>query len=137
MELNWVVFAAAALSLLAYFYFKNSDELSRARPVILLCSLVAPAIMLYKYIDFKSGAQDGLQGLNQLSQMFEFKSNAGENFQMPDIGFHIKFGGIGTILGFVLTLIDGFFLGDTEISKPPRKAVVSYYQEADKVKEKI
>jgi apolipoprotein N-acyltransferase len=52
-----VVFAAAALSLLAFFYFKNTDELPRAKPIVILCSLVALAILIYRYFGFKSGAK--------------------------------------------------------------------------------
>jgi hypothetical protein len=134
----WVVFGAAALCLLAYFYFKNSDEVERAKPIVILSSLVALGIILYKYFDFKSGAQTGLQGLSQLSQMPNFQSSFGDQASMPDIGFHVKYGGIGTIVGFVLSLLGGLTLGSSgggggRISgRPSKKAVISYYQEPGK-----
>ncbi|NLI16991.1 MAG: hypothetical protein GX409_11960 [candidate division Zixibacteria bacterium] len=132
----WVVFAAAALCFLAFFYFKNSDEVERARPIIILGSLVGLGILLYKYFDFKSGAQTGLQGLSQLSQMQGFQSQFGAQAQLPQMGFHIKYGGIGTIIGFVLLLLGGLTLGGGGTGRgsgrPSRKAVISYYQEPGK-----
>jgi len=128
----WVVFAAAALILLAYFYFRNSDELAKARPVILLCSLVALAILSYKYMDFKSGTKNGIAGLNQISQMAEMQQpENGQNMQIPEIGINIKIGGYGTIFGFVLALIGGFLLGNNNDSRPSKRAIISYYQAAE------
>jgi hypothetical protein len=136
----WVVFGAAALCLLAFFYFKNSDEVERAKPIVILGSLVGLGILLYKYFDFKSGAQTGLQGLSQLSQMSEFQSQFGGQTQLPDMGFHIKYGGIGTIIGLALALLGGLTLGSggggRASGRPSRKAVVSYYQEPGKEEEK-
>lgn len=136
----WVVFGAALLCLLAFFYFKNSGEVERAKPVVILGALVGLGILLYKYFDFKSGAQTGMQGLSQLSQMPNFQSTFGQQ-QMPDIGFHIKYGGIGTIVGLALSLLGGFMLGSGDgggrgAGKPARKAVISYYQEPGKEEEK-
>ncbi len=128
----WVVFAAAVLILLAYFYFRNSDELAKARPVVLLCSLTALAILSYKYLDFKSGAQDGIAGLNQLSQMAGMQQfENGQEMQIPEVGIKIKIGGYGTIVGFVLALVGGFMLGGGDDSRPTKKAIISYYQTAD------
>jgi hypothetical protein len=136
----WVVFGAAALCLLAFYYFRNSDEVERARPIVILGSLVALGILIYKYFDFKSGAQDGLQGLSQLSQMPNFQSSPGEQMNIPDIGFNIKYGGIGTIVGFVLTLLGGLTLGSggggRVSGRPSKKAVISYYQEPGTQKDK-
>jgi hypothetical protein len=137
----WVVFGAAALCLLAFFYFKNNEEVERAKPVVILCSLVALGIILYKYFDFKSGAQTGLQGLSQLSQMPNFQGTFGDQANMPEIGIHIKYGGIGTIVGFVLSLLGGLTLGSSGggggiSGRPARKAVISYYQEPGKEEEK-
>jgi hypothetical protein len=51
----WVVFVAALLSLLAFYYFRNYDELDRAKPVVVLSGLTAIAIMVYKFFNYKSG----------------------------------------------------------------------------------
>jgi amino acid transporter len=133
----WVVCGAAVLSLLAYFYFKNSSELGRAKPVVILSALMAMTILIYKYFDFKSGTQNGLEGLSQLSQMPNFQSNSGEPMKIPEMAFSLRFGGYGTIVGFMMTLIGGFFLEDQETSRPARKVVISYYQEAGNRQEKV
>lgn len=128
----WVVFAAAAIILLAYFYFRNQDELNKARPIILLCSLVALALLFYKYMDFKSGAQQGIAGLNQISQMAgNQQAGADPNMQMPEIGISLKFGGYGTIAGFLIALVGAFMLGSEGDSKAAKRAIISYYQTAD------
>jgi hypothetical protein len=69
--------------------------------------------------------------------MPNFQSNSGEPMKIPEMAFSLRFGGYGTIVGFMMTLIGGFFLEDQETSRPARKVVISYYQEAGNRQEKV
>jgi hypothetical protein len=132
----WVVFVAALLSLLAFYYFRNYDELDRAKPVVVLSALVAIAIMVYKYFNYKSGAGCCQGGVDQLSNIPAMKSLLGENANIPEFGYNIKFGAYGTAAGFLLSLIGGHFLDRQQVSNKPTKAVISYYSESSEKKDK-
>jgi hypothetical protein len=68
--------------------------------------------------------------------MSDFKSNSGEQFKIPDLAFNIKFGGIGTIVGFLMAPVGSFLLDGQGFFRPTQKAVISYYQETESKREK-
>ncbi|NLI16992.1 MAG: hypothetical protein GX409_11965 [candidate division Zixibacteria bacterium] len=126
----WVVFVAALLSLLAFYYFRNYDELDRAKPVVVLSGLTAIAIMVYKFFNYKSGVGCCQGGVEQLGEIPAMRQLLGNSTGFPNFGFSIKFGAYGTFAGFLLALIGAHFLDRQRISKKPPKAVISYYSES-------
>jgi hypothetical protein len=131
----WVVFVAALLSLLAYYYFRNNDELDRAKPVVVLSALVALAIIVYRYFNYKSGincCQGGAEQLGAIPAIHELMGNA----DIPEFGFSFQFGAYGTVIGFITSLVGSYFLDKEEIIEKPPKAVISYYSESSEKKEK-
>lgn len=132
----WVVFVAALLNLLAFYYFRNYDELDRAKPVVVLSALVAIAIMVYRYFNYQSGAGCCQGGVDQLGNIPAMKQLMGNNADFPDFGFNIKYGAYGTISGFLLSLIGGHFLDKQQVSEKPARAVISYYSESSDKKDK-
>lgn len=131
----WVVFVAALLSLLAFYYFRNYDELDRAKPVIILSALVALAIIIYRYFNYKSGMNCFQGGAGQLSEIPALKGFLGDSTQIPEFGFKIEFGAYGTLIGFLISLIGSHFLDKQDLSEKPTKAVISYYSEANETKD--
>lgn len=89
----WLVFVAALAILLIFFIFYNRQELVKAKPLIILSSLIALGVILFQYIKFAAGENT------------EFG-----RVKPEDIGLSIQFGGIGTLIGFILSLIGSFFL---------------------------
>jgi hypothetical protein len=132
----WVVFVAALLSLLAFYYFKNYDELDRAKPVVILSALVAIAIIVYRYFNYKSGINCCQGGAEQLANIPVFKEFLGEKADIPEFGFSFQFGAYGTIIGFLISLAGSHFLDRQEIDEKPPKAVISYYSESGGKKDK-
>ncbi len=82
----WVVFIAALVIIAAVFFFKQQKQIEKARPIVAVSSLVALAMLLYEYIKMTN---------DEFAQFIKFE---------------IKFGSIGTLIGFVLALIGTPFL---------------------------
>jgi hypothetical protein len=78
-----VVFAAAALCFLAFFYFKNSDEVERARPIIILGSLVGLGILLYKYFDSNRGRKPDYRDYPSCRRCRDFNRNSARRHNCP------------------------------------------------------
>ena len=89
----WLVFIAALVIFISFFYSKNSGKLKALKPIAFWGSIGALVIILIKYIDFKNGIHTELGDLRP-----------------EDIGFTIEYGGYGTLLGFVLSLIGSSYL---------------------------
>lgn len=132
----WVVFVAAVLSLLAFYYFRNYDELDRAKPVVILSALVAIAIMVNKYFNYKSGMGCCQGGMEQLGNIPAMKEILGESTDIPNFDYNVKFGAYGTALGFLISLIGSNFLDKQGSTEKPNKAVISYYSESSEKKDK-
>ncbi len=96
----WVVFAAAIFIVLIFFVFQTRKELAKSKPFILIASLAALVIILIQYIRFSSG------------ELTEFG-----RIRPQDIGLTIQFGGIGTVIGFILSFIGSFFLNKKNTNK--------------------
>ncbi len=86
----WLIFVSSLVSLLAYLFFKSQKKLSKAKVYIVISSIFGICFMLYEYINFQS---------SEFHQAFE-----------------IKWGAIGTIIGFFVTLVGAVYLVD-EIPK--------------------
>ena len=95
----WIVFVAALAILLIYFIFYSKKELPKAKPFIIISSLIALGVMLFQYIKFSAGENTEFGRISP-----------------QDIGLSIQFGAIGTIIGFILSSIGSFFLdsGDND-----------------------
>jgi O-antigen/teichoic acid export membrane protein len=85
---TWLIFVSSAISLAAYIFFKSSNTLSKAKPIILISSLVGLGFLLYKYFKFESNEFHG--------------------------AFEIKWGSIATLVGFGLSLLGVSFLKDEQ-----------------------
>ena len=80
----WLVFASSAISFIAFLIFKSQKNLAKAKNIIIACSAFGICFLLYKYIKIQN---------NEMGRAFE-----------------IKWGGIGTMCGFILSLIGVPFL---------------------------
>ena len=89
----WLVLGAALVILASFFYFRSQKQLIQARPIVIFSSLVGLGVLLFKFFDFSKGTQI-----------------LGRTIRPEDLGLSIQFGGVGTLLGFVLALIGCAFL---------------------------
>jgi len=80
----WLVLLVSIVSLISFFFFKNVGQISKAKIIISVCSAIGIIFLIFKYIDFQS---------NEFTEAFE-----------------IKWGGIATLLGFIISLIGVSFL---------------------------
>lgn len=85
----WLVFLSSVISLISFLFFNSQKELSKARVYILISSIVGLGIMVIEYLRFQSA---------------EFHS-----------AFEIKWGGLGTAVGFVISLIGVQYLNDENV----------------------
>ncbi|MBF0449818.1 MAG: hypothetical protein HQK75_03875 [Candidatus Magnetomorum sp.] len=94
----WLVFVSALLIILVFFIYKNTNQLEKAKPIIVLSAICAICIMIYQYIRFQAGFDNGF----------------GKTIKPQDLGFSLKFGSIGTLIGFLLSLFGAFHLNSTD-----------------------
>jgi hypothetical protein len=102
----WAVFVAALAILAAYFVFSNNKQLKKAKPIVIASSLIALGILLYQYIRYSLGVETDLGKI-----------------KLEDIGFSLQFGGIGTVIGYLLALFGTSFLNSNGV-EPERVAQV-------------
>lgn len=100
----WIVFLAALVILITFFYFRSQNQLSKSVKVIQSSSYIALIILAIRYLIFMSGE----------------KTEMG-TIRPQDIGFSIQFGAIGTLLGFLTSLIGSAFLKERKQSPSPDK----------------
>jgi hypothetical protein len=89
----WLVFLAPLVIIVAFFYFRSRRQLERLKPIAILSSLFALAVIFIRYI----------------SLAWEQKSvvaKAGSKV----IGCTIQVGAIGTVIGFILAIVGAGFL---------------------------
>jgi len=89
----WLVFLAPLVIIVAFFYFRSQKQLEKSRPVAILSSIVALAVIFIKYT----------------SLAWEQKSvvaKAGSKV----IDCTIQLGAVGTVIGFILAITGLFFL---------------------------
>jgi uncharacterized membrane protein (DUF485 family) len=89
----WLVLVSALAIIVAFFYFRSQKQLEKSRPVAILSSIVALAVIFIKYT----------------SLAWEQKSvvaKAGSKV----IDCTIQLGAVGTVIGFILAITGLFFL---------------------------
>jgi len=106
--LFWLVFGAAILVAVAYFFLRSKWGLGKIRAVVMISSVIALGILLYKYFDFKS-SMDSMQGFTANNQQWQSmnESMGGSN---SEIEFSLQFGAYICFLGFILAGLGGLFM---------------------------
>lgn len=89
----WLVLVAALVILVVFFYFRNKTRIEKTKPVAILASLFAFAVMFIKYFSLVWGQMNVLV-------------RAGTK----PMHFNIHVGAIGTVIGFVLVIIGSLFI---------------------------
>ena len=89
----WLVLVSALAIIVAFFYFRSQKQLEKSKPVAILGSLFALAVMFIKYVSL---------ALEQKSVVAKAGSKV--------IDCTIQIGAIGTIIGFILAIIGSSFL---------------------------
>jgi len=89
----WLLLVSALAIIVAFFYFRSQKQLEKSRPVAILSSIVALAVIFIKYTSL-AWEQKG---------MF---AKAGSKV----IDCTIQLGAIGTVIGFILAITGLFFL---------------------------
>ncbi len=102
----WVVFIAAMIVLGTYLYFSNIKMLSKAKPIIIVSSLVGIGFLAFKFWKVNSGIDTGFGKMT-----------------LSDIGFKLQLGGFGTIIGFIMALVGGMDLSDADALVPTKYAL--------------
>ena len=90
----WLVFAAALVILAAFYYFRSMDRLYQAKPFVIIGAAIALLVILIKYISFTQGIDTGYGKINY-----------------SDLGLTLQFGGMATIIGYILALAGVAFFG--------------------------
>jgi hypothetical protein len=83
----WVVFIAALGILGSFIFFKSQNRVQHSRPIIAVCSIVALAVILVKYLASRNGTSTELVRIGP-----------------EDVGASIQPGGVGTLIGLALSL---------------------------------
>jgi uncharacterized membrane protein (DUF485 family) len=89
----WLVLVSALAIIVAFFYFRSQKQLEKSRPVAILSSIVALAVIFIRYISLAW----------EQKSMF---AKAGSKV----IDCTIQVGAIGTIIGFILAIAGSVFL---------------------------
>lgn len=91
---TWLVFFAAGLIAASVHYFGTKGELEKAKPIVILCSVVAIFILVLRY----SAAREQIGNL-----------------------LTIEFGGYGSLTGFLLALYGTLFLSNPSKERDPER----------------
>lgn len=89
----WLVLVSTLAIIVAFFYFRSQKQLEKARPVALLSSIVALAVIFIRYLSL---------AWEQKSVVAKAGSKA--------IDCTIQVGAIGTVIGFVVAVTGSVFL---------------------------
>ena len=110
----WVVFAAAILILVAFFFLRNKWGLSKIKKLSIVSCLAGMGILLYKYFDFKS-SMDSMQQLMGSSGNWQQSLQQGGT---QDLQLAIQFGAYVCLFGFVLAGLGALFMKEEGASRP-------------------
>lgn len=97
----WFILIASVAIIVGFFVFEGQNNLTKLKPIVLLGAIVSLLIMLAKYVQFTQKEASGV--------------------------FEIQYGAIGTIIGFVASLVGVQFLEDditTVVAKPASQTVL-------------
>jgi double zinc ribbon protein len=96
--LLWIVFVAAVAIIVAVLVYRAQNQIHKARPIVILCSIAAFVVMFIQYIRFSNETSGQQTPFGRI--------------RPEDLGFSfsLQIGGIGTLLGFALALIGSAFM---------------------------
>jgi len=94
----WLVFISALVIVGSFLFFRGKGQTGKSKLIIIVSSLVALGVLLFKYIGFASGTKTELGTISP-----------------KDIGLTIQFGGIGTVIGFIIALFGSKYLDEKKI----------------------
>jgi hypothetical protein len=100
----WLVLGAALVALAAFVFFHARRRLEWARPIIILASLAALAVIVIKSIEYAQGRPTPVGSVR------------------PDPGLRTKFGGAGTLIGHALAIAGAGFIRGGPLLRIPRVA---------------
>lgn len=100
----WLVLGAALVALAAFVFFHARRRLEWARPIIILASLAALAVIVIKSIEYAQGRPTPVGSVR------------------PDPGLRTKFGGAGTLIGLALAIAGAGFIRGRPLLGRPRVA---------------
>lgn len=110
----WVVFAAAILILVAFFFLKSKWSLGKIKKLSMVSCLAGMGILLYKYFDFKSS-------MDSMQQFMGSSGNWQQSLQQSgaqDLQLVIQFGAYVCLFGFVLAGLGALFMKEEGESRP-------------------
>jgi hypothetical protein len=79
-------------------FFNNINTLSKAKPIIIISSIIGIAFLGYKFAQFDAGIDSGFGKI-----------------KASDIGLNPQPASFGTIAGFIMALVGSFGLSDTPL----------------------
>jgi hypothetical protein len=103
----WLVFVAGILTLLSSIYFKRRGKIKNAKPIMLICAVIALGTIAYKYIS----------AVRNPDIPFYVPASA--------INVDIKIGAIGTIAGLLMITADAI------IFRAKKQETISSERESD------
>jgi hypothetical protein len=114
--LMWVVFAAAILIGIGFFFLRNKWDLGKIKKLSFVASLAGIGILLYKYFDFKSS----------MDSMGQFMGGAGggnweqslQQSGVQDFQITLQLGAYACLIGFILAGLGALFLNKEEEFQP-------------------
>lgn len=95
----WAVFIAALLIIMAVMFYKNKNEIHKAKAVVSISSLAALLIIFFKFGHFFILGEETALG----------------RIKPKDVGMTIHIGSIGTVIGFILSLIGIYQMSGPQI----------------------
>src|SRR4030067_1754425 len=110
----WVVFAAAILILVAFFFLKSKWGLSKIKKLSIVSCLAGMGMLLSKYFDFKSS-------MDSMQQFMGGSGNWQQSLQQggaQDLQLTIQFGAYVCLLGFVLAGLGALLMKEEGESRP-------------------
>ena len=110
----WVVFAAAILILVAFFFLKSKWSLGKIKKLSIVSCLAGMGILLYKYFDFKSS-------MDSMQQLMGNSGNWQQSLQQSgtqDLQLAIQFGAYVCLFGFVLAGLGALFMKEEGANRP-------------------
>lgn len=105
----WIVFAAAVVALLSWIICYNIKSVNKAKPFIVISTLIGLITIAIKYFQFTQGIDSGM----------------GSKIKPEDVGFSLHIGGYGTLLGLMVALIASFFNKNKIIPQDDQNKIVT------------
>jgi hypothetical protein len=111
--LMWVVFAAAILIGIGFFFLRSKWDLGKIKKLSLISSVAGIGILIYKYIDFKSSMDSMGQFMGNQNWEQSLQQSGAQDFQIT-----LQFGAYACLIGFILAGLGSLFLKEEEEFRP-------------------